>query len=191
MNDDNLTFAELIESLEHKHERAVQELVKRYGRHILRVVRRHLGQKMRIRFDSEDFVQAVWATLLVKSTAFRDIENEAQLVALLTQIAFHKVIDERRAHTQVQRRNLNREVSLPAEGSHNPQAPMTETTASQYLMADEELERLQTEIPPDLQWMIDCRLRGMTFDAIAEQGGLHERTVRRVFAKLKRKIAES
>ena len=71
----------------------------RYGNHILRVVRRHLGQKLRIRFDSEDFVQAVWATLFVKPSAFAHIENEAQLKAFLTQIAFHKVIDERRANT--------------------------------------------------------------------------------------------
>ncbi len=190
MSEDNLSFAELIENLEHKREWAVQELVKRYGRHILRVVRRHLGQKLRVRFDSEDFVQAVWATLFVKSSAFRHIESEEQLVAFLTQIAFHKVIDERRAHTQVQRRNLNREVALPTEGSVAPNAPVTETTASQYLMADEELERLQTEIPPNLQWMIDCRLQGMTFDAIAAEGGLHERTVRRVFERLRRKTAE-
>ena len=68
-------------------------------------------------------------------------------MALFTQIAFHKVIDERRAHTQIQRRNLNREVSLPTEGSQTLNAPMTETTASKYLIADEELERMQTEIP--------------------------------------------
>jgi len=185
------TFLELIENLEDQQDWAVQELVDRYGAHILRVVRRHLGQKMRIRFDSEDFVQAVWATLFVKPTAFEHIENEAQLKAFLTQIAFHKVIDERRANTMTQKRDLNREFSLNGPDAQNHQPPNTDATPSQNLIADEELQKIQAELPEKLQWMIECRLRGMTFQAIAEQGGVHERTVRRVFERVRRRISES
>jgi RNA polymerase sigma factor (sigma-70 family) len=184
-------FAELIENLEHNRDEAVQELVGLYGNHILRVVRRHLGRKMRIRFDSEDFVQAVWATLFVKSSAFRDIQNEGQLIAFLTQIAFHKVIDERRANTLAQRRNMNREVPLAGPDQRMNQAAAAEATPSEYLMADEELQKLNAEIPTEQRWMIDCRIQGMTYEAIARKGGVTERTVRRVFDRLRRKIAES
>ena len=180
----------LIQQLEQHQDSAVQELVDRYGNHILRVVRRHLNQKLRIRFDSEDFLQAVWATLFVNPAAFRQIESEGQLVAFLTQIAFHKVIDARRANTQAQRRDLHREISLNQPNSVLNLAPSPLTTPSEYLIANEELQKIQAEIPQSLQWMIECRLRGMTFEAIAEQGGIHERTVRRVFDRLRRKIAE-
>lgn len=182
-------FQKLIENLEHQQEDAVQEIVDRYGNHILRVVRRHLNQKLRIRFDSEDFLQAVWATLFVKPTAFQHIETESQLIAFLTQIAFHKVIDARRANTQSQRRDMQREISLDQPASPNF-VPANLATPSAYLIADEELQKIQAEIPQKLQWMIDCRLRGMTFEAIAEQAGVHERTVRRVFDRLRQKITD-
>lgn len=191
MRNEPRTFLELIENLEDQQDWAVQELIDRYGAHILRVVRRHLGQKMRIRFDSEDFVQAVWATLFVKPTAFEHIENEAQLKAFLTQIAFHKVIDERRANTMTQKRDLKREFSLNGREFENHQPPNTDATPSQNLIADEELQKIQAELPEKLQWMIECRLRGMTFQSIAEQGGVHERTVRRVFERVRRRISES
>ena len=190
MNQPSSQFVELIEKLEHQQEGAVQEIVERYGSHILRVVRRHLGRHMRIRFDSEDFVQAVWATLFVKPTAFNHIETEAQLIAYLTQIAFHKVIDARRANTQAQSRDLHREISLSEPDLPVHMASASLTSPSQYLIADEELKKIEAELPPSLQWMIECRLRGMTFGAIAQQGGVHERTVRRVFERLRRRIAE-
>ena len=191
MSNEPPTFSQLIENLEDQQDWAVQELVDRYGSHILRVVRRHLGQKLRIRFDSEDFLQAVWATLFVKPSAFAHIENEAQLKAFLTQIAFHKVIDERRANTQTQKRDLNREFSLNGMDSQAQQPRNADATPSQHLMADEELQKIQAELPQKLQWMIDCRLQGMTFHAIAEQGGVHERTVRRVFERVRRRIEET
>lgn len=191
MSNEPPTFSQLIENLENQQDWAVQELVDRYGNHILRVVRRHLGQKLRIRFDSEDFLQAVWATLFVKPSAFAHIENEAQLKAYLTQIAFHKVIDERRANTLTQKRDLNREFSLNGMDSQAQQPRNTDATPSQHLMADEELQKIQAELPEKLQWMIDCRLQGMTFHAIAEQGGVHERTVRRVFERVRRRIEET
>lgn len=190
MSQTSSSFEKLIENLEHQQEAAVQEIVDRYGDHILRVVRRHLNQKLRVRFDSEDFLQAVWATLFVKPTVFRNIENESQLIAFLTQIAFHKVIDARRANTHSQRRDVHREVSLDQPDSSANLAPANLATPSAYLIADEELQKIQAEIPQKLQWMIECRLRGMTFEAIAEQAGVHERTVRRVFDRLKQKIAD-
>jgi len=186
--DDTLNFRELIESLGDQEDWAVERLVERYGTHILRVVRRHLGQRMRNRFDSEDFLQAVWATLFVKPTAFDHLENEEQLKAFLTQIAFHKVIDERRANTLVQKRDIKRELPLNSAESKNQSPAANAATPSQVMMADEELEKIQAELPEKLQWMIDCRLKGMTFHAIAEQGGVHERTVRRVFERVRRKI---
>jgi RNA polymerase sigma-70 factor (ECF subfamily) len=183
-------FEKLIENLEHQQEEAVQEIVERYADHILRVVRRHLNQKLRVRFDSEDFLQAVWATLFVKPSAFRHIETESQLVAFLAQIAFHKVIDARRANTQTQRRDVQREISLDQSDSSVNLAPANLATPSAYLIADEELQKIQAEIPQKLQWMLECRLRGMTFEAIAEQAGVHERTVRRVFDRLRQRIEE-
>jgi RNA polymerase sigma-70 factor (ECF subfamily) len=183
-------FEKLIENLEHQQEAAVQEIVERYGDHILRVVRRHLNQKLRVRFDSEDFLQAVWATLFVKPTAFSHIENESQLIAFLTQIAFHKVIDARRANTQSQRRDVHREISLDQPDSSENLTPANLATPSAYLIADEELQKIQAEIPQKLQWMIECRLSGMTFEAIAEQAGVHERTVRRVFDRLRQRMTD-
>lgn len=190
MSQKSSNFQKLIESLEQHQEAAVEELVERYGNHILRVVRKHLNQRMRIRFDSDDFMQAVWATLFVKPTAFQHIEDEGQLIAFLTQIAFHKVIDARRANTQSQRRDVHREISLDQPESSIQLTPAHATTPSAYLIADEELRKIQEEMPQKLQWMIDCRLRGMTFEAIAEQAGIHERTVRRVFDRLRRRIAD-
>ncbi len=190
MDNSRLDFKELISHLESQQEWAVRELVERYGHHVLRVVRRHLGRKLRVKFDSDDFLQAVWATLLVKSTAFQDIETEDQLVKFLTRIAFHKVIDQRRAYTLAERRDMRREVPLPEHDSQFPDLPTPQSTPSEYLMAEEDWELIQQEIPLELQWMIECRIEGMTYAEIADQAGLHERTVRRVFERLRRKIAD-
>lgn len=190
MGDENPTFEEIIKNLEHDREQAVQALVERYGNHVLRVVRRHLGRRMRIRFDSEDFLQAVWATLFVKPTAFEHIQNETQLQAYLAKIAFHKVIDQRRANTLVKKRDQKREVTLPEPDLEDQRFVAELPSPSEYLIANEELEKLQRELPYNLHWMIECRLQGMTFEEIANKAGLHERTVRRLFEKLRRRMVE-
>ena len=56
-------FRELIALVRAGDQAASEALVHEYGSHIMRAVRRRMKRRMRDRFDSQDFAQAVWASV--------------------------------------------------------------------------------------------------------------------------------
>ena len=60
-------FASLMRRLRDGSEEAAWELVERFSSSVQRVIRRSLNEQMRSKFDSIDFVQAVWFSLGVSS----------------------------------------------------------------------------------------------------------------------------
>ena len=80
-------------------EAAWEELFRRCYPKVLRVVRRRLNQPMRSLYDSADFANDVWRSLLAKQDRF-DFPNVAALRKFLEQAATQKVIDEHRRMTE-------------------------------------------------------------------------------------------
>ena len=162
-------------------EDAARELVDKYGDHILRVVRRKLHQKLRSKFDSHDFVQAVWASFFALPPDRVKFERPEDLAAFLMQLARNKVVDAVRQRLQTARYDVTRE--QPLDGSQAPgggNLPGREPTASQVAMAREEWERHLREQPAQYRHVFLSLHRGRTAEEIARELNVSLRTVYRV-----------
>ena len=178
-------FETLLARVREGDQGAAWTVVELYGPHILRAVRRKLNSELRSKFDSQDFVQAVWASFFADKTKVDDIDSPAQLIGLLGAIAKHKIIDQLRKRMRTQKYNVNRETSLN-DSTTGYQANLTSQvpTPSDVLIAREQWERLLDEQPQHYRQIVELRFRGETLAAIAEKLELNEKTVRRVLAKL-------
>jgi RNA polymerase sigma-70 factor (ECF subfamily) len=185
-------FPQLMRELQEGSDAAAMQLIELYGPHVCRVVRRRLARELRPRFDSGDFVQAVWASFFANRDRVAEFESPGRLVAYLAGIASKKVIDEVRRRMMHQRENIHREVRL-AEFSRESAAPGAnlpgrEATPSQYAVAEEQRENLFLDQPSHHRKIVEMRLEGSRFVEIAKKLGVAERTVRRVMDKLSKRV---
>ena len=137
MSDDVFDFPQLMERYRSGDKSAAEELFKRYGHHILHVVRARLIKKLRSKYDSIDFTQAVWASFFMTTPAQLDFETPEKLINYLTTLARNKVIMEIRTRLRA-KRDIYRENSL--DGSAvvtNEDLIDPNPSPSQVLMADE------------------------------------------------------
>jgi RNA polymerase sigma-70 factor (ECF subfamily) len=185
MPDDRNEFNALLQRMRAGEPDAARELLERYGRHILYVIRRRLDQKLRSKFDSVDFLQDVWASFFTQPPEKHHFDSPEALFAYLTAMARHKVADAARQRLIYQKHNVNREHSL--DGSYRWQAqgvPAPCPTPSEEVSGQEQWERL-LEGRPQLQQRILTMLRqGHTHAEIAGALDLNEKTVRRLIQRL-------
>jgi RNA polymerase sigma factor (sigma-70 family) len=177
-------FTQLIERARLGDGEAVGELLSRYTSHIQRVVRAHLHRRLRARFDSQDFVQAVCASVVAHQSRLQKFERPEELIAYLGAMAANKVIDECRRCLTYEKRNLNRERSLADAGGVRDPGP----TASQAAVAREIWQTLLADQPAHYLQIIQLRAAGATFDEIAAEVGLSARQVRRVIRSLSERL---
>ena len=85
---------------------AVWRLIEDYGPHIQRVVRRRLDQRMRSKFDSQDFVQMVWASFFRNPVEMSSFDEPEDLLRYLSAMARHKVVNEHRRRIVHQKHNI-------------------------------------------------------------------------------------
>jgi len=189
MNDSNSEFARLIEELGGGSDEAAMQLLDTYGHHVYRVVRRRLARELRPKFDSADFVQAVWASFFANIDRISDFESPERLVAFLSGMASNKVIDEVRRRLVYEQHNIHKEVSMNAANDSTEYVfAGNDPTPSQIAVAHEEKERMFLNQPSHYRRMIEMRLDGAAFVEIAESLKVNERTVRRVFEKLSKRM---
>jgi RNA polymerase sigma factor (sigma-70 family) len=182
-----LDFRQLTELVSRKSERAMTELVQRYGPHVQAVARRSLGKQLRSLHDSCDFTQSMWRAVVEHRSQIREFALPAQLIAYLSKIIRSKIIDEARRRTKTQKHalaahNLHEEIP-DGQAIGGGKLP----TASQVAIAHEQWRALVEGQPADVREIVELRLAGCTFAEIAERIGKSERTVRRVFSQLARK----
>jgi RNA polymerase sigma factor (sigma-70 family) len=185
MPDNPHEFNVLMERVRAGSEQAARDMLRLYGEHVLRVVRRRLNRKLRSKFDSSDFVQAVWASFFAKAPARCTFDRPQALVAFLATLAQNKVVDAVRQRFQRQKYNVNREHSL--DGSTAAEAAelaARQPTPSQVAVANEEWHRLIDELPAHYQRMLELLRAGHTQREIAQELGVNEKTIRRVIEKL-------
>jgi RNA polymerase sigma factor (sigma-70 family) len=172
------------------NQEVIEQAVKRYRRHLLRVARYFLNRTPRLRslFDSDDFVQEVWASLSAKLNQANELVQDEDLVAFLAQLARNKVVDAQRKHLDAGNRDLRRKHSLddltPKEAQNlidGAPAPLAVAAAR------EEWARLLREQPVHYRRMLLLLVKGHTQQEVAEQLGVTDRTVRYVLELVKRK----
>jgi RNA polymerase sigma-70 factor (ECF subfamily) len=175
-------FTELMRRVREGSQDALSELVEDYQHHILMAVRRQLSKRLRSKFDSVDFQQAVWVSFFAHRSQFENFTCPEELIGFLTSMARNKVINEYRRRLATAKHNINveRPLDTPLGRAH----PARQPTASQVAIANERLTRMMQQQPSHYREMVALRREGNTNKEIAERLGLNEKTVRRFFDKL-------
>lgn len=185
MSESSAHFSDLMQQVRQGSDTAARELLIRYGDHILRAVRRRLHQRMRSKFDSQDFVQAVWASFFADLPHASRLACPRDLIAFLARTAANKVVGEHRRRMTGLKRNINREISIEnCSASSDFPLASAEPTASQVAIANEQWGRLVADQPDHYRRVLELRVSGATIEQISEEMNLHERTVRRILQKL-------
>jgi RNA polymerase sigma factor (sigma-70 family) len=180
-------FDELVAQLKAGSQDAAWELVELYGPHILRVVRRTLTREIRPKFDSQDFVQAVWASFFTHRERFLKVDRPEQLVGLLAATARHKIVDEVRRRLETKKHNVRRERSMDDSNVVVKDTLVSgDPTPSQIAIARERWTQMMDQQPEQCRQIVNLRLAGETHEAIARALGVSKKTVQRVLQRLLR-----
>ena len=160
---------------------AVWQIIEEYEPHIQRVVRRRLSQRLRSKYDTQDFVQMVWKSFFEEPERLHGFQNSRQLFGFLSKMAQNKVDAEFRRRTRTQAYNLDKE--QPLEES-DVRSGRPQDSPSQIAIARERWDQLMEDLPHRHQQVVQLRLEGLTFDQIAERLSIDEKTARRVLNRL-------
>jgi RNA polymerase sigma factor (sigma-70 family) len=178
-------FQLLIESVRDGSEDAAWTLIEEYGPYVLRTVRKSLNAGMRSKFDSQDFVQAAWASFFLGKHRSAKLDSPQELIAFLAAIARNKVIDEVRRRTNTLKHDVKRERSFEHMTElHGSMSNSQEPTPSQIAIARERWASMLKDQPERYQQILHLRFVGETNQTIADKLGINEKTVRRVLEKI-------
>lgn len=178
-------------------QQAAWELLDRYGTYLLYVVRQNLPSRLRSMFDSADFAQNVWASFFRQPDIFQQLAAPKDLLNYLRGIARNKLTMESRRRFGTAKYDLNRESSLDdvasaADGETSPKhaepADGRYPPPSQVAMVREKWDQWVAKQSPQGQRIIDLRFRGASFNEIAAELKINEKTARRVIENLIREL---
>jgi RNA polymerase sigma factor (sigma-70 family) len=181
--NDTREFLELMDRVRSLSHGATRELVQRYGQQMLRVIRWRLHEKLRPKFDSQDFVQSVWASffaLPLNQYAFEDPED---LTRFLAELAQNKVVDAVRQRLLGLKYNVNREQGSLDDPDVAEEVAETESswpTPEEIAIAQEEWQRLMEQAPSHHREILRAAAKAETLQQLAAELGVSERTIRRV-----------
>jgi RNA polymerase sigma-70 factor (ECF subfamily) len=177
-------FQGLLRQVQEGSHEAARELYDTYVEHVIRSVRLRLWQRMRSRFDSQDFAQQVWASFFVEPGTLPSFRTPEELVNYLMGMAFHKVSGEGR-HMLTQKNNIQRETRIDTMATATgPHPASRDPTPSAVAVYREQYDRLVESQPPQVRKIVERRVEGMTFDEIAAELDIDESTARRVIKRL-------
>ena len=182
------SLSELLERARQDSEGSAQEIVERYGPYILRAVRRRLNKKLRSKFDSVDFVQAVWASFFALPVDRLQFERPQQLVDFLMGLARNKVVDAVRQRLETQKYDVSRELPLyDSTAVDAREVKARGPTASQVAIAKEEWQRAQDSAVPREERIVNWIQRGQSLESIAREIGVSVKTIRRVLERIRQR----
>ena len=184
-NDELESFRALLSKAASGSNTAIETLLRTYGPHVLRVVRKRMKSSMRKQFDSADLVQAVWASFFVSLSHLQDFDRPEALIGHLVTLARNKVIDQYRRQVQTQKRAIDREQQISNEMAKGEiQSPNFTSTPSQIAIANERWEAMLAKLPLHYQRVLYLALEGHTQGEIADEMHISDRTVRRILSLL-------
>jgi RNA polymerase sigma factor (sigma-70 family) len=173
--------------------KAADELVRRFEPDVRMVVRGRLPRALRTQFDSMDFVQAVWTSVLTTkdSADLPQFESSRHLLAYLSGMARNKVIEEHRRRTQTLKYDIGRVEPLwvrkgDREGPR--EVAGRDPTPSQDAQARDRLDQMLDGRSDLSAKVIQLRRGGLTYEEIATTLGIHESTARRVIERTRERV---
>jgi RNA polymerase sigma factor (sigma-70 family) len=181
-NDDELN--DLLSRARAGDEAAIRDFLSRFEREVMTMVRARLPRKLRTQFDSTDFVQAVWKSLLLESRqTCRDFEDVEHFRGYLYGMVRNKVSEQQRRLTKTAKYDLAREERLYIRRGDRDVAREVvspEPSPSQAVQASDRMAQLTAGRSPREVEILMLRRQGLTLSEIAERTGINERSVRRV-----------
>jgi len=182
------SFEGLLQRIADGSDAAVWELLDRYSKNILRVVRRRLPAEIRHKVDSVDIVQSVWKSIFRGGCRLEQAASAEEVVAYLAGMAKLKVFETHRRFTRCEAFNVRREVPLNSDERQHGPTPTRESdrqidhrdhAPSAIVRARDNWERAMEKSGERGQQVVQLKLQGLTLDEIAEQLNLSKRTVQR------------
>jgi RNA polymerase sigma factor (sigma-70 family) len=177
-------FTDLMERARSGDPAAVRDFLEGFEEEVRVMVRARLPRKLRPRFDSGDFVQAVWQSFFAEPNGARPaFENEAHLRGFLDAVVRNKVHAQHRRLTRTAKHNLAREEPLyVARGDREVlrEVASPDPSPSETAQAGDRLEQLMAGFGPREIQVLTLRRQGLTHAEVAERIGMNERSVRRI-----------
>ena len=181
------SFQEAMSRLRDGDDQAAWDLIKEYEPHLRRVIRRKLDARMQSKFDSIDFAQMVWTSFFSDPAKLVQFQDREHLLQYLVRVAKNKFVDEYRRRMRTEKHGASRECSLQ-DSANRLRLPKSGSTPSQYAMARERWRILMTNQSQRDQEIVRLRIGGATFDEIAKELAIGEKTVRRVLDRLMARV---
>jgi len=176
-------FAILARRIKAGSREAMDELIDKYGEYVIRAVRRKLSRSLRSKFDSVDFVQAVWASFFEHRDKVGDFPTPNQLVSYLGLMARSKVVNESRRRLGTQKSDVGREISL--ERSSLVRSLVSPgPTASEVFIAKERAQRIAAGYSNRRRRVLALKRSGHSNLAIAVRLKLQVKAVQRIISRL-------
>ncbi len=162
---------------------AAQELVDRYGPHIVRSIRRRFrSQRMRTLYGTEDCMQSVWASIFCDLERLRKLESPQQLINYLAGVASHKLVDNNRRHSS-QKNNVGLEISVEQK-SEAFSIEAQDSSPSQMAAARDEWEHQTRKLSRREQTVLSLHLEGHSSNEIARKMDVTGRGVRHIIGNI-------
>lgn len=178
-------FNELIQRLRENSEEAAFELFDLCKFRVYAAVRRRLNRQMRSKFDSQDFVQDMWASFFTNISQISRFSTEEELVGFLIRIAGNKVADEYRKRFKTEKHDIRRERYMgEARSSLTIDLVSTDPSPSAEAIANERWDQILEQMPQSYRRILQLRRTGATMQEIADELKVSERTVRRILKNL-------
>jgi RNA polymerase sigma factor (sigma-70 family) len=191
MPDDDRMFYDLLQGIQAGSEEAARQFLAKYGKYLRHVIRRHMLQKLRTKFDSEDFLQDVCVSFFSQPPSPEEFSDPGALLGFLGAIARNKVTDAARQRL-AQRRDVNRENSLDGSAEFAVDSlKAADPTPSEALGTEERWEALGQGGHPDQRKLLHMLRNGYTQEEIARVLGLSVRQVQRLVQKLRERFVEN
>jgi RNA polymerase sigma factor (sigma-70 family) len=171
-------FTHLMERARAGCEDAAQTLMARYGRDVLRAVRRRLHKRLRSKYDSADLAQEVWASFFRGPLGRFHFPSSTDLKRFLARMAGNKTTDLFRAHRCTTRR---REHALDSRTVRHEVRDLAQKQASpsQALRDEEHWQQVCGRHCERVQRILLLLRQGKTYQEIARDLGMADRSVRR------------
>lgn len=189
-NESDLEWERWIEGLRGGDDRAVADFCDGFGERLQAVASRHVVQGMRRRFGPETVVQSACCSFLrrAREGEYR-LDDAESLWRLMCAITLRKVREKARFHLR-HKRGVDRETSTP-DGEGVNGAVDSRPAPDEAAAIAEEFERLLASLEEEDRRIVELKLEERTNGEIAEVLGCSERTVRRLLAQLREKLAKT
>ena len=181
----NLESQELLQLYVEGQDEAATALFDRYVSRLIALARSRIGPTLKRRIDAEDVIQSAYRSFFVHAKEDQYQLNKAgDLWRLLASITLHKLYGQIEKHTAAKRSIHNEEPTDLATVA----ATAPEPSAAEVVAIVEELNSVTQNLPLEERLVFAARLQGQDIAEISKAVEKSERTVRRLLARVKRKM---